>query len=324
MLLSIIVPVYNEEKALPEFYNSLQRILKKLPYETEIWFVNDGSTDRTSEIVRSLMNQDAGIGLLELSRNFGHQAALTAGLDFAEGDVVISMDGDGQHPPERIPEMLSLYKQGFDVVLTQRQTSGEGLLKRWTSSIFYKLINFLSETPVLSASADFRLLSRKVVLALRQNREHHRFLRGLIPWLGFRRTVLSFDPPERIAGTTKYSVGKMLHLASDAIFSFSTVPMKLSILLGCLFFLLACGQLSHTLYLLLSGQQERLVPGWTTLIFCILGGTGVQLVMLGILGQYVGKIFQEVKRRPLYLLQQSIAPKRSKDNTSEDPAGKTA
>jgi dolichol-phosphate mannosyltransferase len=245
---------------------------------------------------------DPRVGIVELSRNFGHQVALTAGIDFADGDVVISMDGDGQHPPELIPELLKLYQQGFDLVLTQRRTPQPGFIKRVTTWLFYSIIRYLSDTPVLPNSSDFRLMSRQVVLGMRQIREQHRFLRGLIGWMGFRTTVLVFDPPPRIAGTSKYTIRKMLKLAVDAVFSFSTVPMRLSILIGFAFMLLALYQFGDALLLILRGEQNRLVPGWTSLITSVLFIGGVQLIILGIIGQYVGMAFQESKRRPLYFL----------------------
>jgi glycosyltransferase involved in cell wall biosynthesis len=305
MLVSMVVPVYNEASVLPEFYRLLRQTLDTLPHETEIWFVDDGSTDATADIVRELMTHDGRVRLLELSRNFGHQVALAAGLDFADGDAVICMDGDGQHPPELIPEMVALYEQGFDVVLTQRSISKESWLRRWTTRTFYRLNSLLSATPVLPYSSDFRLVSRQVVLGLRQFREHHRFLRGLISWMGFQRAVLTFDQPPRIAGKSKYSLRKLWRLASDGIFYFSTVPMKLAILAGCVCLLLAFWQLAYAVSMILMGRRAELVPGWTLLMLSVLGVGGVQLIMLGVVGQYVGLIFQEVKRRPLYFLRRA-------------------
>jgi dolichol-phosphate mannosyltransferase len=318
MFISVIIPVYNEESGLESFWQSLCKILDKLSHQFEVWFINDGSTDGTETVIRKIMAQNPHVKLLSLSRNFGHQIALTAGIDHADGDVVISMDGDGQHPPELIPKLLELYDQGFEIVLTQRQTDDESIFKRLTSRLFYRLINFLSDTPVLSDSADFRLTSRKVILGLRQTREYHRFLRGLVSWMGFRHTVLPFKQPSRLTGKSGYSLRKMVHLASDAIFSFSTIPMKLSIFMGCGFMILACWQLAETLFKILAGRSIELVPGWTSLIFSILGAAGVQLIMLGVLGQYVGKIFQETKRRPLYFLQEISHP-RNREETLVRP-----
>ena len=299
----IIVPLYNEAVGVQEFHKRLCAVLDRLPYQFNIWYVDDGSEDQTGAIVTNISAHDSRVTLLQLSRNFGHQIALTAGLDHADGDVVITMDGDGQHPPELIPQLLELYEQGYEIVFTQRiEAAGASLFKRLTSKGFYWLINRLSETEVLFDSADFRLMSRDVVLGLRQIREYHRFIRGLVIWMGYRRAVVRFEPDQRIAGTTKYSVRKMLNLASNAVFSFSTLPLKLAILLGFVLVLLAVAEGVYTLYFFISGQRSLLVPGWASLMFALLGIGGVQLIMLGVIGQYIGLIFQEVKHRPLYLL----------------------
>jgi len=304
MNVSIVVPVYNEAQVIAEFHQRLRSAIDALPYSFEIWYVNDGSCDQTEAVVIEIIRQDNRVRLLNLSRNFGHQAALTAGLDFAEGQAVITMDGDGQHPPEYIEDLLDLYERGFDVVLTQRTDNQEGtFLKRSTSWLFYRLINLMSATTVVPGAADFRLMSRMVVLSLRQMRETHRFLRGLVTWTGFRWTTIQIRPSSRIAGESKYSLRKMMRLAYEAIFSFSTVPIRLSILLGICVLGLACLEFLDPLILILSGRAHELVPGWTTLIISALVLGATQLITLAIIGQYVGLIYEEVKRRPLYLLQ---------------------
>ena len=303
MNVSIVVPVCNEEQVLTEFHRRLRAAIDALPHSFEIWYVNDGSTDRTEALVAEIIRQDDRVHLLNLSRNFGHQAALTAGLDFADGEVVITMDGDGQHSPDYIDDMLDLYECGFDVVLTQRTDDQRvGPLKRSTSWLFYRLINLLSATTAISGAADFRLMSREVVLSFRSMRETHRFLRGLVRWAGFRWTVIQIEQPPRIAGKSKYSLQKMMRLAYEAIFSFSIVPIRLSILLGVFVLVLALLQFLDPLILILSGKTHELVPGWTTLIISVLVLGAVQLITLSIVGQYVGLIYEEVKRRPLYLL----------------------
>jgi polyisoprenyl-phosphate glycosyltransferase len=306
----IVVPLYNEAIGVQEFHKRLCAVLDRLPYEFRIWYVDDGSEDQTGAIVTNISAHDSRVTMLQLSRNFGHQIALTAGLDHADGDAIITMDGDGQHPPELVPRLLELYEQGYEIVLTQRSdTAGTHRFKRLTSQGFYWLINCLSETEMLSDSADFRLMSRDVVLGLRQIREYHRFIRGLIIWMGYRRAIIQFEPDQRIAGTTKYTVRKMLNLASNAVFSFSTLPLKLTMLLGFVLVLLAIVEGVYTLYFFVSGQRDLLVPGWASLMFAVLGIGGVQLIMLGVIGQYIGLIFQEVKHRPLYLLRrQALAP----------------
>jgi glycosyltransferase involved in cell wall biosynthesis len=303
MDVSIVVPVYNEAPLIAEFHQRLRSVIDALPYSFEVWYVNDGSRDRTEAVVIEIIRQDSCVRLLNLSRNFGHQAALTAGLDFAEGQVIITMDGDGQHLPEYIKDMLDLYERGFDVVLTQRISDRkEGYLKRSTSWSFYRLINLVSSTAVVPGAADFRLMSREVVLSFRQIREAHRFLRGLIAWMGFRWITIEIKPSPRIAGKSKYSFRKMMRLAYEAIFSFSTVPIRLSILLGIFVLGLAFLQFLDPLILILSGKAHEIVPGWTTMIISVLILGATQLITLAIVGQYVGLIYEEVKRRPLYLL----------------------
>jgi len=303
MNVSIVVPVYNEDQGLFEFHQRLCAVIDMLPYCFKIWYVNDGSTDRTEEIIIEIIRKDDRVRLLNLSRNFGHQAALTAGLDFADGQVVITMDGDGQHSPGYIDDMLALYRCGFDVVLTRRVDEQEvRSFKRFTSWLFYRLINLLSATTVTPDAADFRLMSREVVMSFRRIRETHRFLRGLVTWMGFRWTVVQIESSSRIAGRSKYSLQKMARLAYEAVFSFSTVPIRLSILLGILVLGLACFQFFDPLILILTGKTHELVPGWTTLIISVLILGATQLVTLAIVGQYVGLIYEEVKRRPLYLL----------------------
>ncbi len=206
-LLSIVVPVYNEAVAIETFYRLLRSTIDGLSLATEVWFVNDGSTDRTAEIVNDIAAKDPRVGLIDLSRNFGHQMALTAGMDHARGDLVVCMDGDGQHPPELIPEMLAAHDRGFDVVLTRRKSHGAQLFKRLTSVTFYRMINYLSGTAVVPGAADFRLMSRAAIDALGDTRERHRFLRGLVQGIGYRSTILDFDPPPRVAGESKYSRG---------------------------------------------------------------------------------------------------------------------
>jgi len=293
-------------------------VVDGLPCECTIWYVDDGSDDQTADLVNHIAKRHSGVRLLELSRNFGHQIALTAGIDHADGDVVITMDGDGQHPPELIPTLIALYQQGYDIVLTQRvEATDEGSFKKVTSRGFYWLINRLSQTEVVAGSADFRLMSREVVLGLREFREYHRFLRGLIIWMGYRRAVVPFEPDRRIAGTTKYSLHKMVNLASNAVFSFSTLPLKLAIFLGFVLVLLAAAEALYTVYFFVSGQRNLLVPGWASLMFAVLGIGGVQLIMLGVIGQYIGLIFQETKRRPLYLLRRPVPREQSVEGEEE-------
>lgn len=308
MLISIIVPVYNEEEALPAFNAALVEVLSSLPHEYEVWYVAGGSTDRTSELARDWHQQNARIKLLELSRNYGHQAALTAGLDYARGDVVISMDGDGQHPPALIPKLIAEYEQGVDVVLTQRSTTSDiRPVTRWLSRTFYGLINRLSASEIVPNAADFRLLSREVVEDLRGLREQHRFLRGMISWMGFQQTIVPFDAPARVAGHTKYSFRKRLRLALDAIFSFSITPINLAIVAGLGLLGLAVIQIAYVLITIATLGRDQLPPGWTSLMLAILVIGGMQMLMLGIIGYYVGLTFQESKGRPVYFVNRRVS-----------------
>jgi glycosyltransferase involved in cell wall biosynthesis len=303
---AVVIPVYNEQDLLLEFHGRLRATIDTLPQTFELWYVNDGSTDGTESVVAEIIGQDPRVRLLNLSRNFGHQAALTAGLDFASGDAVITMDGDGQHPPACLVDMLDLYRRGFDVVLTQRADDSEtGLFKRMTSRWFYRLLNWMTSTPVVPGAADFRLMSEQAVLSFRQVRETHRFIRGLVTWMGFRWTVLQFKPDRRIAGQSKYSLRKMLRLANDAVFSFGTAPIRLALFLGLCVLGLAFIEFLDPLVHILTGRTSELVPGWTTLLLSVLVLGATQLITLAILGRYVGLIYEEVKKRPLYLLRGS-------------------
>ena len=318
--LDIVIPVYNEAKSLPSFHGCLRTVVASLEgYAVSYIYVNDGSTDETQTVLTSLTASDPAVTVLELSRNFGHQAALSAGLTHADADIVIMMDGDGQHPPALLPEILKLHDCGYDIVQTRRLDRGASL-KRFTSRAFYRLINRLGGLSLPEGAADFRLISRTVLLALRDVREYHRFYRGLIPWLGFRTVLLPYEPAERLAGASKYSLRRMLRLASDGIFSFSLTPLRLGILTGGLFLCLAAAEALYVGFLWLSGQRGALVPGWSSLIVLSTVGFGAVMILLGFIGVYVGMIFQEVKRRPVYVVRSVI----ELGVSAEDPAAQSA
>ena len=302
----IVVPVYNEEEALLAFHDQLSNALQALPYRFLIYYVNDGSSDRTGELLRQLSCDDRRVTAIELSRNFGHQAALTAGLDAAQGDYVISMDGDGQHPPTLIGEMLALADSGYELVLTQRHDVNQGsAFKRQTASMFYRFINRVGDTQILPGGADFRLMSRSVVESLKQMREYHRFLRGMVSWMGFRTIILPYDPPERLAGKSKYTLRKMIKLATNAIFSFSLVPLYIGVSMDILMLFLALAEMVYVLSFWVTGNQQGLVPGWSSIMFVLLVIGGILMILLGFIGIYVGFIFQEVKHRPIYLVRKT-------------------
>jgi dolichol-phosphate mannosyltransferase len=307
--LAVVVPVYDEQAALPLFHERLVTVLEGLPNPFRITYVDDGSSDDTPQQLEALATSDGRVDVIHLSRNFGHQAALTAGLDGADGDVVITLDGDGQHPPELIPEMLRLHASGYDIVQTQRlDTTGTSAFKRWTAGWFYALINRIGDTRVQPGAADFRLLARPAADGLRQMREHHRFLRGMVSWMGFRMVILPYAPPDRIAGTSKYSLRKMIRLALDATFSFSLAPLWIGLSVGLVFFLLACAEAAYVLNFWVRGQAGALAPGWSSLMFMLLIVGGVLTTLLGFIGIYVGYIFQEAKQRPIYIVRRGPPP----------------
>jgi len=299
----LVIPVFNEVGVVEQTYAAICSVIGSLPHEFSFYFVDDGSTDGTINSLNALAHGDSRIAVLELARNFGHQAALTAGLDASRGDFVISMDGDGQHPPEMIPQMIELFEQGYDIVQAQRIEDGQGFsFKQITSSGFYALINSISGTRVSPGAADFRGMSRQAVDALKSMPEFHRFLRGMISWIGYKSVILPYHETKRVAGRSKYSLGKMFRLAMDAIFSFSLMPLYIGLSAGGLFFCLAALEMVYVLYFWVKGDTSTLAPGWSSLMFVILITSGILMILLGFIGVYVGYIFQEVKKRPVYLL----------------------
>jgi len=304
LAIDIVVPLYNEEAVVAEFHRRLLEVVRPLrqAHDVRVYYVNDGSVDHTGVELVKLAADDSGVTVLELSRNFGHQAALTAGLDRAEGDVVVTLDGDGQHPPELIADMVALYRAGYDVVLTQRVVADQPRLKRWTSTAFYRVLSTIGDTRITAGSADFRLLSRPVLAALREMREYHRFLRGMVAWTGYRTVVLPYTERARIGGRPKYSLRGMARLAADATFSFSLVPLRIALVVGVCFLALAAAEVVYVLSFWLRGRQHLLVPGWSSLMFMMLIVGAALMIAIGLVGIYVGYIFQEVKRRPIYLV----------------------
>ncbi len=303
-LISLIAPAYNESAVVRVFYTHTRDILQdRLPgYEWEIIFVDDGSTDDTLQILKSLRREDPRVKWLALSRNFGHQAALTAGLERASGDAVITMDCDLQHPASLLPEMVKQWEEGFEVVQAiRREDPRTGIFKRLTSGAFYRIINRLSATPVRPNSADFRLLSRNALRAFLRFREVHRFIRGMVSWMGFRTCEVSYLPEERHAGKSKYTLRKMLNFALDGLTSFSIIPLRISAVLGIIIFF---GALFYALYAVVVWfiHPQNLQVGWTSILVTLnlLGGT--ILLFLGIVGEYIGRIYEQVKMRPLYFI----------------------
>ena len=305
--IDLVIPVYNEDGVVGQTFADVCRIIDPLPHNFTIYYVDDGSEDQTVDSLHALARQDKRVVVLELSRNFGHQAALTAGLDAAQGDFVISMDADGQHPPELVPEMIALFEQGYDIVQAQRADEGGGFsFKQVTSSAFYKFINNISGTQMVPGAADFRGMSRQAEDALKSMPEYHRFLRGMVSAMGYKSVILPYHETKRIAGSSKYSLGKMVRLAMDAIFSFSLVPLYIGLSAGVLFFCLAAIEMIYVYSLWFKGDTSAIAPGWSSLMFVILIASGVILIVLGFIGVYIGYIFQQVKGRPVYHLKKRV------------------
>ncbi len=303
LAVDIVIPVYNEAGVVEKGHERLAAVIDTLPQRFTIYYVNDGSTDTTPDSLAALAAGDARVRVLDLSRNFGHQAALTAGIDASRGEAVITMDCDGQHPPELIPQMVGLIAQGYDIVQGQRADDAEmDGFKKFTSDSFYRLLNAMSGTRVEPGAADFRAMSRQAVDALKSMPEYHRFLRGMISWMGFRSVILPYHESQRIAGESKYSMKKMMRLALDAIFSFSLAPLYIGLTLGGMLLCLAAVEMIYVLSFWVTGRTSGLAPGWSSLMFVILIIGGMLMILLGFVGVYVGYIFQEVKRRPVYLV----------------------
>ena len=303
--ISFVVPVFNEEENIHEVYRRLTQVMAPLPYDYEILFIDDGSKDRTSQLIRELAEKDPNVQGYVFARNFGHQLALTCGLDQSTGAAVISMDGDLQHPPEMEPELLQKWEEGFEIVQTVRKATEDATwFKNITSRLYYKLINSMSEVRITPGGSDFRLMDRKAVDALNRFRERARFIRGMVNNLGFRYTTLEFVAPPRFAGHSKFNLRKMLRFALDGITAFSRVPLRLALYVGCVAGLCSLLLLLHVIYVKYIIQDA--VPGWTTLAAAEFFLGGVELIGIGIVGEYVGRIFDEVKQRPLYIIREHI------------------
>lgn len=311
---SIVAPVFNEEGTLAEFYRRTRAVMDALDGSSELILVFDGSLDRSPEIGRELRAQDSRVKNIVFSRNFGHQIAITAGIDYAEGDAVVIIDSDLQDPPEVIPDLVAKWKEGYQVVYAQReQRKGETFFKLFTASLFYRLIGQVATINVPPDTGDFRLVDRGVVLSLRQLREHHRFMRGLSVWVGFKQTGVKYARAERFAGQTQYPLSKMIKFATDAITGFSYVPLQLATTLGFWISGIALVAIPIVAVLRIFLGQTFFSGQATTLISVLFLG-GVQLIFLGILGEYLGRIYDEVKHRPLYITTEAPPKPGEKDD----------
>ncbi len=303
---SIIIPVYNEASNIEKLFSELHSVLSNLHYNYEVIFVDDGSSDDSLSRIRKLTTEFSFVFFIELSRNFGHQNALKAGLDLSKGDCAITMDSDLQHPPSLIPELLSKWESGNDIVYTRRKENKKlPWFKRKTSSLFYLLINKLSDLKLENGTADFRLMDRKVLNAFSQLKENELFLRGLVKWAGFRQIAVDYSPQDRHSGKSKYNIFKMISLAFNAVTSFSTRPLKLIAYIGLTLFLLS---LCFFPYVLISYFLDKTISGWTSLMMVVIFFGSLQLLILGIIGLYFSRMVVQSKQRPLYFVRETNYP----------------
>ena len=304
---SFVIPVYNEREVLPQLFPRLDALLERLDGPAEVLLVDDGSRDGSVDVVRVKCDADRRYRLIRLSRNFGHQIAITAGIDQAVGSAVIVMDADLQDPPEVALELIDKWREGYEVVSAKRAVrDGESRFKLWTAHLFYRVLDRLTPVRIEKDVGDFRLMDRKFVAAFSQMRERDRFVRGMVSWVGFRQTTVTFHREKRVAGKTKYPLSKMLRLAADGIIGFSDIPLRIALWFGTLVSVLA---MAFGIYVFAGWLfNAALVPGWasTVIILTFLGG--VNLMMIGIAGLYVGRIYEQVKNRPLYIIDPDDEP----------------
>ncbi|TGL64509.1 glycosyltransferase family 2 protein [Leptospira sarikeiensis] len=316
-LLSLVIPVYNEEKTIPELVKRLHVLLQILKEkhgfgkeDSEILFVNDGSRDNTFEVLKKICETQPGFFLLNLSRNYGHQLAITAGIDTARGETVAVMDGDLQDPPEFVADLYGKMSEGYDVVYARRKKrEGESFFKLITAHVFYRILKNITKFEIPIDTGDFRIMSRRVTNVLVSMKEQHRYIRGLIAWIGFKQTGLEYDRDERFDGETKFSVSKMLKFALDGITSFSSAPLKFSSYLG---FTSAFFGAIYTIYILyLKLFTDSTIQGWTSVMIIMLVLGGIQLIALGMIGEYLSRVHDQSKNRPLYVIEKIYSVRRN-------------
>lgn len=301
-----MVPMYFEEQVVHECYKRLSKVLNETKYDYEIIFVNDGSEDNTLELLSALAKDDQRVRVLDFSRNFGHQIAVTAGINHSSGDAVVVIDADLQDPPELINEMIKKWEEGYDVIYAKRRKrDGESKFKLITAKMFYRVLDNLTSIRIPVDTGDFRLMDRKVVEVLNAMDEKNRFIRGMVSWLGFKQIPIEFDRKERFAGETKYPLKKMIKFALDGIISFSTKPLKYAAYLGFFSVLISILIIAYTLVMKIAGS-ESVVSGWASIMILVSFLGGVQLLSISILGEYIGRIYEESKNRPLYIVKEKI------------------
>ncbi len=314
---SIIVPIYNEELVVTETYNRLKQVMDTTNEPYELIFVNDGSRDKSPQMVYEFSQKDAQVKLLNFSRNFGHQPAITAGMDYAEGDAIVVIDADLQDPPEVILQMIEVWKQGYDVVYGKRSSrKGETFFKKITAKVFYRTLANMTTVDIPVDTGDFRLIDRKVCDAMKTLEERNRYVRGLVSWVGFKQTAVTYARDERFAGETKYPLKKMLKFAMDGITAFSYKPLKFATSIGFLFS--ACSFLFLLKIIYQALFTETTVSGWASLITVLLFSQGIVFIMLGIMGEYIGRIFDEIKNRPIYIVSEAIGFDPNKANKDKE------
>ena len=315
--LSLVLPIFNEEAVLPELRTRLSEFIDRLPKDTEVIFVDDGSKDDSLRILRDMARSEPRYKVLGFARNFGHQVAITAGMDYARGEAVVVMDADLQDPPEVVLEMIAKWREGYDVVYGKRRSrAGETWFKLVTARWFYRIFAAMIPIEVPLDTGDFRLMSRRVVVALRELREVHRFVRGMVSWIGFKQTAVLYDRAGRFAGETKYPLRKMIRFAVDGITSFSILPLRIATYAGGLIAFLSIGVavwavVAHVVF-------QATVPGWTAMTVLVSLLAAVQLLMVGILGEYVGRIYEQMKARPLYVMRETYNMPLSPDSHELD------
>lgn len=305
--ISVIIPMYYEEEVVEECYNKMKNVLSKMQnYEYEIICINDGSRDKTLQILEEIAREDKTVKVISFSRNFGHQPAVTAGLKYVSGDCAVIIDADLQDPPELIPEMVKLWEDGNEVIYGKRKKrEGESVFKLLTAKMFYKTLNALSDVDIPKDTGDFRLVDRKVIDVLNSMPEHNKFLRGLWGWVGFRQIPFEYERKERFAGKTKYPLKKMLRLASDGIIGFSTKPLKIVGALGILSIIISMFILIYSIISYIYGLNN-LTAGWTSIMVTVTLFSGVQLLSIWIMSEYIGRIYDETKKRPQYIIDKKI------------------
>ncbi|HZK35206.1 MAG TPA: glycosyltransferase family 2 protein [Bacillota bacterium] len=312
VICSIVVPMYNEEEVIAETCKRLKKVMDGSGDNYELIFVNDGSKDKSANIIGDMARADSRIKLIDFSRNFGHQIAVTAGLDYSVGQAVVIIDADLQDPPEVILEMLDKWRQGYEVVYGKRKKrEGETIFKKVTAYFYYRILGLLTNDSIPKDTGDFRLIDRKVCDAMKCLNERNRFLRGMVSWVGFKQTAVEYDRDERFAGETKYPLRKMLKFAADGIFSFTYKPLKLATYLG---FVLSVSGFLYLIYVLYQGFfTDTTVSGWASTIAVNIVFNGITLIILGIIGEYVGRIYEEVKGRPLYIVREEVGFRNEED-----------